>query len=164
MPETLTRPRPVAGADAARAPFLRIEGYASLFDAPDMNGDIVRPGAFARSLRERGAAGLRMLFQHAADEPVGVWDEARETAAGLYVKGRVLRAGPRGRAAADLIAAGAVDGLSIGFRVIDQRPRTGGGRELRELELWEVSIVTFPMLAGARLRVAQDGRSGRWAV
>lgn len=134
---------------------LPIEGYASLFNIPDLNGDVVRPGAFARSLKRQGPRGVRMLFQHEAGEPVGVWDEMREDATGLYVRGRVLKAAPRGRATASLIAQGAVDGLSIGFRTIRFAPLKAGGRELIELDLWEVSVVTFPMLPQARLRVAE---------
>lgn len=128
-------------------------GHASLFDIEDHSGDIVRPGAFAQSLLARGPAGVRMLFQHDAGEPVGVWEEIHEDGRGLYVRGRLLGAAPRGRAALDLVSQGAVDGLSIGFRTLRSRPRPGGGRELVEIDLWEVSIVTFPMLPRARLRV-----------
>lgn len=135
------------------AAMLRIEGYASLFGVADLNRDVVRPGAFARGLRERGAQQVRMLFQHDAGEPVGVWETIREDSRGLFVSGRVLEAGPRGRASAELIRQGAVDGLSIGFRTVRSAPRPGGGRELIDLDLWEVSIVTFPMLPQARLRV-----------
>ena len=133
---------------------LRIEGYASLFGLADLNRDIVRRGAFARALQRRGAKGVRMLFQHDAGEPVGVWDEIREDPRGLFVRGRVLAVGPRGRAAAGLIRQGAVDGLSIGFRTERFSPRRAGGRELTRIDLWEVSIVTFPMLPQARLRLS----------
>ena len=135
---------------------LRIEGYASLFGLADLNKDIVRRGAFTRGLQRRGFKGVRMLFQHDAGEPVGVWEEIREDAQGLFVRGRVLMAGPRGRAAAELIQQGAVDGLSIGFRTERFAPLTGGGRELLQLDLWEVSIVTFPMLPQARLKLSQS--------
>ncbi|WP_233205127.1 HK97 family phage prohead protease [Alkalicaulis satelles] len=132
---------------------LEMAGYASLFDEADHGGDIVRRGAFAASLARRGAAGVRMLFQHDAGEPVGVWDAITEDGRGLYVRGRLMGDAPRGRAALSLVRNGAVDGLSIGFRTRHSRPRPGGGRELLEIDLWEVSIVTFPMLAGARLSV-----------
>jgi len=132
---------------------LEMAGYASLFDQADHSGDIVRRGAFAASLRRRAASGVRMLFQHDAGEPVGVWDAIEEDSRGLYVRGRILGDAPRGRAALALVRNGAVDGLSIGFRTIRAQPRPGGGRELLELDLWEVSVVTFPMLAGARLSV-----------
>ncbi len=139
---------------------LEMAGYASLFDQADHCGDIVRRGAFAASLRRRAAPGVRMLFQHDAGEPVGVWDSIEEDLRGLYVRGRILGDAPRGRAALALVRHGAVDGLSIGFRTIRAQPRAGGGRELLEIDLWEVSVVTFPMLAGARLSVL-SGQAAR---
>ena len=147
-----------AGPDSA----VGIEGYASRFGLADLKGDVVAAGAFARSLTRRGP--VRMLFQHDASEPVGVWDEIREDERGLFVRGRILDAGPRGRAAAGLVRAGAVDGLSIGFRTRSAEPRRAGGRVLREIELWEVSIVTFPMLPQARLSLRRPRhQSGQWA-
>ena len=133
------------------SPALEVAGYASLFDIEDHGRDRVRAGAFADSLARRGAKGVRMLFQHDAGEPVGVWDDITEDGRGLYVRGRILADAPRGRAVRGLVAQGAVDGLSIGFRTVRSAPRAGGGRDLLELDLWEVSIVTFPMLAQARL-------------
>lgn len=133
----------------------RIAGYAALFGAPDLTGDVVRPGAFAPSLLRRGSAGVRMLFQHDASEPVGVWTAIREDGRGLYVEGELLEAGDRGRTAAALARAGAVDGLSIGYRPV-RAIRRARGRDLAEVDLWEVSIVTFPMQPGARLRVIAD--------
>ncbi|MEO1037921.1 MAG: HK97 family phage prohead protease [Pseudomonadota bacterium] len=138
------------------SPGLEVRGYASLFDIKDQAGDVVRAGAFERTLLRRGPRGVRMLFQHDTSEPVGVWDELREDGRGLFVRGRVLNAGARGRSATSLIREGAVDGLSIGFRCVREAPRAGGGRDLLELDLWEVSIVTFPMLAQARLQSVAD--------
>ena len=138
-------------ARTGSSPALEVAGYASLFDIEDHGRDRVRAGAFAASLSRRGAQGVRMLFQHDAAEPVGVWDEIVEDARGLFVRGRILTAAPRGRAVRGLIVQGAVDGLSIGFRTLRSAPRAGGGRDLLELDLWEVSIVTFPMLAQVRL-------------
>jgi HK97 family phage prohead protease len=130
-----------------------IEGYASLFGTADQGGDIVGPGAYERSLKELAADGRRvkMLWQHDPAQPIGVWDEAREDAKGLYVKGRVLDTTQRGREAAALIAAGALDGLSIGYRTVKATKNDKGQRLLQELELWEVSLVTFPMLPSARV-------------
>lgn len=135
------------------AAMLRFAGHASLFDVLDLSGDVVRRGAFAGTLLRRGAEGVRMLFQHEVAEPVGVWEELREDARGLYVRGRIVAEGARGRLAARLVAERAVDGLSIGFRVVRARPGLAGARELLEIDLWEVSIVTFPLLPGARLSV-----------
>ncbi len=136
---------------------LEIKGYASCFGVRDLAGDTVFAGAFSASLLRRGAGKIRMLFQHDASEPVGVWDVIREDKKGLYVEGRVFDAGPRGKTATRLIERGALDGLSIGFRTIRATP-TRQGRKLYEIDLWEVSIVTFPMLPQARLSVAGAGQ------
>ncbi|MDG2527525.1 HK97 family phage prohead protease [Caulobacter endophyticus] len=128
---------------------LRIEGYASLFWTRDLNDDVTASGAFKQSLE---AGPIRMLHQHDEAEPVGVWDEAFEDARGLFVRGRIMSATPRGRLVAALVSACALDGLSIGFRQVKAR-RDGALRVLSRVDLWEVSIVTFPMLPQARLRV-----------
>jgi len=144
----------------------RVEGYASLFGVPDYGGDLVMPGAFAASLRRRGASGVRFLFQHDAAQPIGVWDEIREDKRGLYVRGRLIGGVIRAREVAEMLRAGALDGLSIGFRTVradrDPRLRT---RRLHEIDLWEISVVTFPMLPGAKVsRIAQAGASPPDAV
>jgi len=130
-----------------------IAGYASLFGEADQGGDIVQKGAYAVSLKALADAGrqVKMLWQHDPAQPIGIWDEVREDAHGLFVKGRLLDSTQRGREAAALIAAGALDGLSIGYRTVKAAKDTKGQRLLQELELWEVSLVTFPMLPGARV-------------
>ncbi|MCB1390892.1 MAG: HK97 family phage prohead protease [Rhodobacteraceae bacterium] len=129
-----------------------IEGYASVFGVRDRGGDIVMPGAYAASLKRLadGRGRVRMLWQHDQGQPIGVWDEVAEDAHGLRVKGRLLTEVEKGREAAALMAAGAVDGLSIGYRTVRAEKLPEGGRKLIELELWEVSLVTFPMLPVAR--------------
>lgn len=129
----------------------RICGYASLFGTVDQGGDVVQRGAYAGSLAKRGAAGVKMLWQHDPHAPVGVWEVVREDAKGLWVEGHLLPEVAKGREAAALIAAGAVDGLSIGYRVTRATRDTKGRRLLHEVELWEVSLVTFPMQLEARL-------------
>lgn len=124
------------------------EGYASLFGIADGAGDIVMPGAFKASLRTRPPEKVRMLYQHAAAEPIGVWDDIREDARGLYVKGHLVLDVVRAREVNALISEGAINGLSIGFRTKRAR-RSGANRLLNEIELWEISVVTFPMLAGS---------------
>lgn len=128
-------------------------GYASLFGAVDQGGDIVEPGAYTKSLATLKSTGRRvkMLWQHDAREPIGIWDEVREDDKGLWVKGRLLDSVARGREASALIEAGAIDGLSIGYRTTKATKNTKGQRLLTELELWEVSLVTFPMLPSARV-------------
>ena len=130
-----------------------IEGYASLFGVEDLAGDVVRPGAFGRSLaRSRGEGGLPMLFQHVSGRFAGRWTTLREDGRGLFVRGLVTGETAAGRAALKLIGDSALDGLSIGFVARHWRPRPGGGRELREIELREISLVASPMLPGARFK------------
>ena len=122
------------------------EGYGSIFGNKDSGGDIMLPGAFTKSLasaRERKKM-PKMLWQHDPNQPIGVWEEVREDTRGLYVKGRLLLDLPMGRQASILLKEGALDGLSIGYRTIDA-DRDKGVRRLKEVELWEVSVVTFPM-------------------
>ena len=97
-----------------------IEGYASLFGMTDQGGDAVAPGAFGASLARLAAKGdkVRMLWQHDPAKPIGVWYEIREDEKGLWVKGRLLPEVTQAREAAALIQAGAIDGLSIGYRTI----------------------------------------------
>ncbi len=130
-----------------------IQGYASIFERRDQGGDVVSRGAYASSLRALAEQGRRvkMLWQHNPHEPIGVWDEVKEDDRGLLVKGRLLTDVARAREAAALIEAGAIDGLSIGYRTQKATRDQGGRRVLAELELWEVSLVTFPMLHEARI-------------
>ncbi|MCC1481456.1 HK97 family phage prohead protease [Roseibaca sp. Y0-43] len=135
-----------------------IAGYASVFGQRDRGGDTVVAGAYAGSLARLAAAGekVRMLWQHDPAQPIGIWDEVREDAVGLYVKGRLLPDVARAREAQALLAAGAVDGLSIGYRTLRAEKLPGGGRRLIELDLWEVSLVTFPMQSTARIDRKSD--------
>ncbi|MGU3399806.1 HK97 family phage prohead protease [Brucellaceae bacterium D45D] len=127
-------------------------GYASVFGLPDLGHDIIERGAFARALKERGASGIRMLWQHDAAEPIGVWTKISEDARGLYVEGRLAKGVARAREALELMRAGGLDGLSIGFRTVKARKDARSGlRHIVEADLWEISIVTFPMLPQARI-------------
>ena len=130
-----------------------IEGYASLFGATDQGGDVVEAGAYRASLGKVSKQNrtIKMLWQHDPAQPIGVWDEVREDAKGLWVKGRILTDVEKGREAVALIEAGAIDGLSIGYRTIKAHKGAKGHRHLDEVELWEVSLVTFPMLPDARV-------------
>ncbi len=129
-----------------------IEGYASVFGNADNGGDRVAPGAFANSLAARPAAQVRMLWQHDPNEPIGVWEHIAEDARGLFVRGRLLGDVARGREVLSLLRAGAIDGLSIGFRTVRTRmDERSAVRTLLEIDLWEISIVTFPMNEAARV-------------
>lgn len=140
-----------------------IEGYACLFDVPDLGRDLVERGAFAVSLARQGAGGVRMLYQHDPAEPIGVWTDVIEDGRGLYVRGRLSPFVARAREVAALVRDGALDGLSIGFKAVTARtdPRTRL-RRIARIDLWEVSVVTFPMQPQARIaRKADDARIAR---
>lgn len=141
----------------------QIAGYASLFGAADQTGDVVEPGAYAAGLGRLAQSGgrVRMLWQHDPREVIGVWDEISEDARGLHVRGRILADVARGREAAALIGAGAIDGLSIGYRTKRATRDAQGRRHLHEIELWEVSLVTFPMLQEARVGAKSAPGDGR---
>ncbi|MBB3809570.1 HK97 family phage prohead protease [Pseudochelatococcus contaminans] len=132
----------------------RFEGYASLFGVPDLGGDIIEPGAFSQTLAKRGAAGVRLLWQHDPGEPLGVWLSFREDEYGLRARGCLSLDARRARDVHALIGSGAVDGLSIGFRTERARREANGLRRISRLDLWEVSVVTFPMAPGARVLAA----------
>ncbi len=132
-----------------------ITGYASLFGVEDQTRDMVMPGAFRASLARRPPSAVRMLFQHNPAQPVGVWEEIREDARGLYVRGRLSEGVAKSDDLRRLLRDGAIDGLSIGFRAVKARRHAKGSRLLTEIDLWEISIVTFPMLTGARVAAAQ---------
>lgn len=135
-----------------------IEGYASLFGIEDKGADMVMPGAYAKSLQSKALKGekVKMLWQHDPSQPIGVWNEVREDTKGLWVKGTILSEVAKGREAKALMEAGAIDGLSIGYRTI-AADRVGDVRQLKEIEIWEVSLVTFPMLPEARVSLKLDG-------
>ena len=135
-------------------------GYASLFGKVDLGKDVAEPGAFANSLRLRGTSGIRMLFQHDANEPIGTWTEIREDARGLFVRGRLASGVRRAREVRSLMRGGALDGLSIGFRTVRaRRDPASGVRRIIEADLWEISVVTFPMLPDARVERVKSGRA-----
>jgi uncharacterized protein len=138
-----------------------VEGYASLFGEIDQARDMVMRGAFADTLATRGLRRIPMLFQHDPSEPVGIWLELREDHRGLFARGRLIPDVTRGRELLSLLRAGAIDGLSIGFRTAKARidPRTRI-RRIYAVDLWEISIVTFPMLTGARVRSVKRAPRG----
>jgi HK97 family phage prohead protease len=128
------------------------EGFASVFNETDLVGDQVAPGAFQKSLARARRAGRMplMLWSHQLDQPVGRWTDIRETAEGLVVKGKLLLDVARAREVYAMLREKVVDGLSIGFRTVkSQRIKTG--RLLQEIDLAEISLVSLPALASARI-------------
>jgi HK97 family phage prohead protease len=133
------------------------EGYASLFGIADLGKDVVMPGAFHDSLKKRDASAVRLLWQHDPSQPLGRWLSIEEDRRGLRVRGKLNLAVERARDIHALMREGAVDGLSIGFRVERARAeRPTGLRRLEKLDLWEISVVTFPMLPGARVETVKQ--------
>lgn len=126
----------------------RFSGYASTFGGdPDSYGDIIAPGAFAASLARGGYGGngIKMLWQHDTDDPIGVWSVVREDMKGLYVEGQLALGVQKGREAYELLKIGAINAMSIGFRVMKySEDREAETRTLEEIDLYEISLVTFP--------------------
>ena len=133
-------------------------GYGSIFNNKDLGNDVVMAGAFAQSIGKKGAKAIKLLYQHKQDEPIGVFDEIIEDQKGLKVKGRLAMGTQRGREVYELMKMGAIDGLSIGYRVddkgydYDKRRRR---RMLKSVDLMEISAVTFPMNPRARVQAVK---------
>ncbi len=124
----------------------QVEGYASKFGIVDQGGDVVVKGAFTKSIATRR---VKMLRGHIPDNVIGVWNEVKEDDNGLYVRGQINMDTQLGRETHSLVRSGDMDGMSIGYRSRKAVKNANGNRELSDLDLWEVSIVTFPMLLEA---------------
>ncbi|HLO62163.1 MAG TPA: HK97 family phage prohead protease [Azonexus sp.] len=132
----------------------QIEGYGSVFGVRDSWDDVIAKGAFTASLAAHKSNGTMpaMLWQHEDDEPIGVWTEMKEDDKGLYIKGQLVLETTRGKEAHALLKAGALNGLSIGFISKQWSYDTENDiRTLTEIDLWEVSLVTFPANDKARV-------------
>jgi uncharacterized protein len=128
------------------------EGYASLFNVVDLGRDEVMTGAFRECLARKGPSSIKLLWQHDPSKPLGIWQEIAEDHRGLRVRGKLDLNVAKAREVHALMTSGAIDGLSIGFKTerAKQNKQTGV-RLLEKLDLWEISVVTFPMLPGARI-------------
>jgi len=124
-------------------------GYGSIFGNEDQGSDIMQKGAFTKSLERRPASKVKLLYQHKTDEPIGVFENMYEDEKGLFVKGRLAMGTQKGREAYELLKMGALDGMSIGFRADPEKQgyneNKRGTRTLKEVDLMEISLVTFPM-------------------
>lgn len=140
-----------------------IEGYGSTFGNVDQGYDIVEPGAFEKTLEERGLP--KMLWGHDFWEPpIGKWTKAKEDDFGLFLKGQINLDTQRGAEVHSNLKMGTLDGLSIGYLEKDA-DFANGVRHLKEIDLFEVSVVTFPMNELARVDAVkqkiEDGISKR---
>jgi HK97 family phage prohead protease len=128
------------------------EGYASKWGIVDQGGDFVSKGAFKKSVKSTGVPRIKMLWQHDPHQPIGMWSDVKEDDTGLYVKGQLLLSVSKGAEVNALMKAGIIEGLSIGYRTLKAtRDEKTGTRNLLEVELWEISVVTFPMLPEATI-------------
>ena len=135
------------------------EGYASVFDVVDNGLDVVNRGAFVKSLDERKP---KLLWQHDMAQPIGVWDEVKEDERGLYVKGRISKDVQKGAEAMALLRMGAIDSMSIGYRTREAvKEGDGSVRRLMAVDLFEISLVTIPMLDAATVTDVKSIRTIR---
>ena len=139
-------------------------GLASPFGGkPDSYGDIVDPGAFAKTLINggRNGNGIAMLWQHEMHNPIGIWTNLQETKKGLEVAGKLAVNSTQGKDAFELMKMRALKGLSIGYTTIDceQNDKTKI-RHLKEIELWEISPVTFPAQIRANITTVKEAIEG----
>lgn len=131
-----------------------IEGYGSVFGNADNYSDIIQKGAFDKSIKahKENKSMPAMLWQHSADAPLGVWTEMFEDGNGLKLKGKLAMDTVKGKEAHALLKMGAINGLSIGFMTkqaqYDEKTEI---RTLTEVDLWEVSVCTFPANSKARV-------------
>ena len=134
-------------------------GYGSIFGNEDQGSDIMQKGAFTKSLEARPARKVKLLYQHKTDEPIGVFEDMYEDSKGLFVKGKLAMGTQKGREAYELLKMGALDGMSIGFRADPEKQGYNeskrGTRTLKEVDLMEISLVTFPMNESALIETVK---------
>ena len=130
------------------------EGYASVFNNKDLGNDVIRRGAFLESISERSPKGIKLLYQHKSDEPIGVIDSLEEDSKGLKIKGRLAMGTQKGKEVFELMKMGALDSMSIGYRLkpdgykYDPKDKR---RIIKSVDLMEISLVTFPMNPKAKV-------------
>ncbi|MEN3793942.1 HK97 family phage prohead protease [Fulvimarina sp. MAC3] len=138
------------------------QGYGAIFGNVDYGGDIIQPGAFSSSLSEHKASGTApaMLWAHRPEEPIGRWVKLTEDGVGLFCSGELNLDTEAGRRAHAHVKKGDVTGLSIGYQIPDGGAidaRSGRGKLISRVNLFEVSIVTVPMNPKARIRLGSKG-------
>ncbi len=139
----------------------RFSGYAAIFDEPNSFGEILKRGAFRKTLREHARRKTRpgLFWMHDPAEPIGVWSAITEDEKGLKVDGQLVLETARGLEAHALLKAGALNGLSIGFRARGSERGPNGVRVLTDVELIEISLVSLPAASKARVtKVRNHGR------
>ena len=122
----------------------KIAGYASVFNIKDYHNDIIKSGAFAKSINNKSPDNIKILWQHQQDKPIGLCKKIYEDHYGLYIEAELLLEIPIAKEAYALVKAGVATGLSIGYKVDKSKIDEEGNRILEEIDLWEISLVTFP--------------------
>jgi hypothetical protein len=130
------------------------EGYASVFGNKDLGNDVIKQGAFANSIKYKKPKQIKLLYQHKTDEPIGVIDSLAEDSRGLKIKGRLAMGTQKGREVYELMKMGALDSMSIGYKLSPEDYKYSDKlkkRTITNLELMEISMVTFPMNPKAKI-------------
>lgn len=138
-------------------------GYASVFGVIDTQMDMVMPGAFIKSLaKQNGGKDVRLLWQHDTAQPIGYVRAVKEDEYGLFVEGQLVLDVQQGKEAYALLQHEALKGISIGYTPIhyDIDPDTGV-RLIHEVDLWEISLVTFPANLQAQVEFVKGGVESR---
>lgn len=130
-------------------------GLASVYNVTDLHGEVVMPGAFAKTIAERPV--VKLLYQHDTWDPIGT-GEISDSGAGLVIKAKLAMGVGRARDTYELLKAGVLDSLSIGFNVIKDSVE-GKVRKISEIRLWEVSVVTFPACTQAMIGAVKEAAS-----
>ncbi len=154
-----TRTLPAAEVRFATDETGTFSGYASVWNEPDSYGDTIKPGAYRKTLSKR-SGGPSMFWNHDPNQPIGVWTSIVEDARGLKVEGKLVVETVKGAEALALLKAGAVNGLSIGFRAIRSERGPNGGRLLTEIDLVEISLVSLPAASKARITSVKASPAG----
>lgn len=141
-------------------------GHAAIFGEKNTYNEIVKPGAFARTLADHSARNIRppMLWAHNTSEVIGVWTDLREDATGLAVTGKLITDTARGKEALALLKASALNGLSIGFRAKNATRDAQGVRILNDIDLVEISLVALPSAGNARIKHVRSDAAFHRAV
>lgn len=131
-----------------------VEGYGSVFNVRDSYDDVIVKGAFMATIADHKANNTMpsLLWQHRQEEPIGVWTDFAEDDKGLYLKGQLATDVRKGQEAYSLLKMGAISGMSIGFVSKEwSYEKDSDIRTLTQIDLWEVSLVTFPANSKARI-------------
>ena len=130
------------------------EGYGSVFNNKDLGNDVIKYGAFSESIKSKKPKQIKLLYQHKTDEPIGVIDSLEEDSRGLKIKGRLAMKTQKGKEVYELMKMGALDSMSIGYRLSPDDSKYSDKlkkRTIANLDLMEISMVTFPMNPKAKI-------------